>query len=296
MVQENAILQVLTAQTRSIGDAKVLRVLPSVERRTVGPFVFVDVMGSHNASHPPRPLHDVPPHPHIGIATVTYLFSGALFHRDSIGSAQRIEAGDVNWMSSGRGIVHGESILPSEGAAARPVFGVQSWVALPVGREDQEPTFEHVPSSQLPVIARERVEVRLVAGSGFGQESPVRVASPLVAAAVVADGGGRLVLPSDHDERAIILLEGSVLLDGQRFEAGTMIVLREGTEPELVAQGNARAFLIGGPALLEKRYLDWNFCSTRKERIAEAKDLYRRGLLGRIPELGENLPLPEDVR
>lgn len=303
--------QGIEGKWRSIGEGEVLRFLPTARRRTVGPFVFVDHMGARRAeagtvTQPalvpdqaaPLPLHvvDVPPHPHIGIATVTYLFSGALFHRDSIGSAQLIEPGAVNWMTSGRGIVHSERTPPELRRNPPPLYGVQSWVALPKGGEDVEPTFQHVPALKLPVVQREGVSVRLIAGSGFGLISPVVVASPLLCAAVQSGGAGRLRMPADHEERAILLLDGTAFLDGAHLPRGTMAVLPAGGEPELIFESAGRAFLIGGPPLPEKRHLDWNFCSTRLERISEAKELYRKGELGEIPGEGPNLPLPQDVR
>lgn len=254
-------------------------------------------MGARKAENAPaRSIVDVPPHPHIGIATVTYLFEGALFHRDSIGSAQLIEPGAVNWMTSGRGIVHSERTPEELRANPPPLYGVQSWVALPKGGEDVEPAFQHVPAAALPILERAGITVRLIAGTGFQMVSPVLVASPLCCAAVESNGPAQLVIPADHEERGILLLDGTAFLDDTSLPAGTMAVLPAGAVPVLTFKGGGRAFLVGGPPLPEKRYLDWNFCSTRPERILEAKDLYRNGALGEIPEDGPNLPLPPDVR
>lgn len=297
MNDRNPSWQAIDAKWRSIGEEQILRFLPNMRRRTVGPFVFVDHMGAHqNEGTSMRPAVDVPPHPHIGIATVTYLFEGALFHRDSIGSAQLIEPGAVNWMTSGRGIVHSER-TPKEFRANPPLlFGVQSWVALPREAEDIEPAFEHVPASELPVLDQGNVSVRMIAGDGFGMSSPVDVASPIWCAAVESGGASGLLIPADCEERAVLLLDGTASLDGEPLARGTMAVLPTGREPELLFASPGRAFFIGGPPLTERRHLDWNFCSTRPERIDEAKELYRRGQLGEIPGEGPNLPLPSDVR
>lgn len=265
------------------------------KKRTVGPFVFVDHMGASKLSKVERPLVDVPPHPHIGLATVNYLFEGAIFHRDSIGSAERITPGAVNWMTSGRGIVHSERTPTELRHDPPPLFGVQSWVALPKGGEDVEPTFQHVPSADLPLLERDGVSVRLIAGTGFGMSSPVVVASPIWCAAVECRRSGRVLLPADHQERAFLLLDGAAEIQGEALRPGSMAVLPEGWEPVVSFSAPSRAFLIGGPPLPERRYLDWNFCSTQPERIEAAKELYRKGLLGEIPDEGANLPLPEDV-
>ncbi len=290
-------IRVISGKWKPLGGGRVLRLLPTMQRRTVGPFVFVDHMGPTPGSTTGTPMAvDVPPHPHIGIATVTYLFEGAILHRDSIGSEQLIEPGAVNWMTSGRGIVHSERTPPHLRGAPPELFGVQSWVALPRDGEDVEPSFQHVPASLLPQFESGRLRVRLIAGGGFGLESPVTIASPLWCAAIEADDTSTLSIPSEYEERALIVLAGGARVGGVEVEAGSMALLAPGHEPQLRFDGAGRAFLIGGPPLPERRYLDWNFCSTRPERIAEAKEQYRRGELGALPEDGPNLPLPEDVR
>lgn len=297
MIESGPPWQAIEGKWRSIGEGQVLRFLPSPMRRTVGPFVFVDHMGAERIPGASvRPLVDVPPHPHIGIATVTYLFLGALFHRDSIGSAQLIEPGAVNLMTSGRGIVHSERTPTELRQSPPPLFGVQSWVALPKDGEEVEPAFQHVPALELPVMERDGLSVRLILGTGFGMVSKVATASPIWCAAVESQASGNVRIPADHEERAILLLEGSASLGGKPLPPGSMAVLPEGFEPELAFSGPGRAFLIGGPPLAERRYLDWNFCSTRPERIEAAKELYRTGRLGEVPGEGPNLPLPEDVR
>lgn len=304
MSKSEPLWQPIESKWRSIGEEQVLRFLPSLRRRTIGPFVFVDHMGARTsgqstaslAADVPLRAVDVPPHPHIGIATVTYLFEGALLHRDSIGSTQLIEPEAVNWMTSGRGIVHSERTPAELRESPPPLYGVQSWVALPKGGEDVEPTFQHVPAAELPVALHGEISVRLIAGTGFNMASKVVVASPIWCAAVQCTGSGRLLIPADHEERAILLLEGTAFVDGDPLHPGTMAVLPAGAEPKLSFASRGRAFLIGGPPLPERRHLDWNFCSTRPERILEAKELYRKGELGEIPGEGPNLPLPRDVR
>jgi redox-sensitive bicupin YhaK (pirin superfamily) len=291
--QEDAIELVVAAQKQSIGAGSVLRVLPTRMRRTVGPFVFFDHM-SDAPGGAPQAL-DVDPHPHIGIATVTYLFEGALLHRDSIGSSQVIEPGGVNWMSAGRGIVHSER-TPIEMRARPPrSFGVQCWVALPESSEMGEPSFQHFPRAALPSLRSDGAEVLLIAGALFKLESPVRTDSPLLCAALSMSQGARLTIPSDHQERALVLLDGDGELGGVPIARHHMVVLREGSAPSLRAHAEIRAVLIGGPPLKQRRYMDWNFVSTRREQIDTSKEFYRKGLLGQIPGEAPNLPLPEDV-
>jgi redox-sensitive bicupin YhaK (pirin superfamily) len=287
-------VKTIAAQVRSIGSSDVLRYLPTVACRTVGPFVFLDQMGQSDAA--PAGAIDVPPHPHIGLATVTYLFEGAVFHRDSLGSAQVIEQGAVNWMTSGFGIVHSER-TPLEMRSSPPsLFGVQCWVALPREAEDIAPSFEHVPARDLPRLERDGVEIRVVAGRAFEQESPVSILSPLGCASLVSEAGGVLSVPADFEERAIVLLNGEGELEGQLIHEQSMLVLPQGEPCRIRFTAASRAFFLAGPPLPERRFLDWNFCSTRKERIAEAKSLYREGKLGQIPGEEPQLPLPEDVR
>jgi len=244
----------------------------------------------------PKVVVDVPPHPHIGLATVTYLFEGAMFHRDSIGSAQVIEPGAVNWMTSGSGIVHSERTPPEMRESPPALYGVQCWVALPVGEEDTAPAFQHVPAGDLHVLERDGVQIRVVAGRAFEHESPVATLSPLGCAALVSEAGGTIQVPRDFEERALVLLDGHAEVGSRSLREHTMFVLPRDEEVSVRFPVASRAFFVAGPPLGERRYLDWNFCSTRKERIAEAKQLYREGKLGQIPGEEPQLPLPEDVR
>lgn len=295
MTQRASEMKTVAAQVRSIGSSDVLRFLPTAACRTIGPFVFLDQMG-HRAPGEGGSAVEVPPHPHIGLATVTYLFEGALFHRDSIGSAQLIEPGAVNWMTSGSGIVHSERTPPEMRDSPPALYGVQCWVALPVGEEDVAPAFQHVPASDLPLLERGGVQIRVVAGRAFEQESPVRILSPLGSAALVSEAGGTIEVPPDFEERALVLLNGRAEVGQLALREHTMLVLPRDEKVSIRFPVASRAFFVSGPPLRERRYLDWNFCSTRKERIAEAKQLYRQGKLGQIPGEEPQLPLPEDVR
>lgn len=284
--------QIIHGKTHAIGMLSVVRVLPTRQKRSVGPFVFVDHMAFETGA---IPVVDVAPHPHIGISTVTYLFEGSLIHRDSLGTVQRISPGAVNWMTAGRGIVHSER-TPEEVREQPPVlFGVQCWVALPLGSEDIEPHFEHYGADELPCIRDSGTAIRLVAGELMGELSPVRTASPLLCAAVEMEEGSSVVLEGDEDERALIVLSGEVRAAGTAMGAEQMGVFGPG-QIRVETLAPTRAFLIGGPVLAERRYMDWNFVATDRERIERAKERYRARELGVIAGESEQLPLPEDVR
>ncbi len=283
---------VVPARPRTLGGFAVRRLLPYVERRLVGPFVFFDHMGPVDL--PPGTGTDVPPHPHIGLATVTYLFSGEIFHRDSVGSAQAIRPGDVNWMRAGRGIVHSERSAPERRARGDRLHGIQAWVALPLADEEAEPAFFHHPAGALPSFEREGARVRLVAGTAYGARSPVEVASPtLYADATLADGA-TLALPDEHEERAVYVVEGGLACAGATFEPGALIVLRPGVRVTARAQGESRLMLLGGAPLEGRRHVWWNFVSSSKDRIERAKADWRAGRFPKVP--GDDVdfvPLPD---
>ena len=287
---------VVVTRVRDLVDGfKVRRVLPSARRRMVGPFIFLDQMGPEILSAG-RGL-DVAPHPHIGLATVTYLFAGELLHRDSLGTVQSIRPGEVNWMTAGRGIAHSERTPPRLRAAASDLFGIQSWVALPAREEESEPAFAHHGAGQLPVIEGEGLRVRLIAGSLYGGRSPVRTLSEMFYADAELGGGARLMVPAEHEERAAYVVEGAVTLpgDGGTFEAGQLLAFRPGAEITLEAPESspARVMLLGGEPLEGGRHIWWNFVNSSPERIEQAKEDWKAGRFAPVPEETEFIPLPE---
>jgi len=277
---------------RDLGDGfTVQRALPSVQRRTVGPFVFVDQFG-------PTLLRagtglDVRPHPHIGLATVTYLFDGEIMHRDSLGSVQLIRTGEVNWMIAGRGIVHSERTAPERRLADSNLYGMQIWVALPRAQEERAPSFQHYPAAALPSIEGDGTALRLIAGSLFGARSPVATLSEMFYAEAKLADGAALPLSTEHEQRAFYILAGRVELGGEQFERGQFVVLRAGQPVTLRAAAPAHVLLLGGAALDGERHVWWNFVSSSRERIEQAKADWRERRLGSVPGDEEFIPLPE---
>ena len=272
---------------------EVRRALPSRQRRMVGPFVFLDQMGPHVFARGDG--LDVLPHPHIGLATVTYLFDGEILHRDSVGSVQRIVAGDVNWMTAGRGIVHSER-TPELRQSASSLFGLQCWVALPQKHEEDAPSFLHIDKNQLPVEAAEGVSARIIAGRFFGRRSPVPALSELFQVDVALQRGARLHVPADYPEQAIYIAEGALDLGSDGIhEAGQLLVLKPGRDLTIAASaaGPARAMLLGGAPMDGPRYLSWNFVSSSAERIEQAKQDWRAQRMGQVPDETEFIPMPD---
>ena len=287
-----AVEATLVPATRDLGDGfEVRRALPSAPRRAVGPFVFLDEMGPV-AMAPGRGL-DVRPHPHIGLATLTYLFEGEILHQDSLGVRQPIRPGDVNWMIAGRGIVHSERTPQALRASGHTVWGLQSWLALPQHEEERVPSFRHHPAAELPEFAQAGVQIRLVAGTLFGLSSPVQTLSPTFYADARLEAGAKLRLSAEHEERAAYVVTGRVAVDGQSTERGRMLVFRQGLEILLTAETAARVVLFGGQGL-GPRHLWWNFVSSSRERIELAKADWKGGRFGTVPGDAEFIPLPEE--
>ena len=285
-------MQIIRGKPRDLGGGfMVSRVLPQIERRSVGPFVFFDAFGP--TALPPGHGVDVRPHPHIGLATVTYLFEGEQVHRDSLGTVQTIRPGDVNWMTAGGGIVHSERTGPELRAAGHRMHGIQSWVGLPQADEETEPGFQHVPRASLPEREMGGVLLRLVAGQAFGLQSPVRVYSGIFYADARFAPGAALEVAPEHPERAAFVVEGRLGIAGQLAEAGDMIVFGENETVTLSTRAPARAMLLGGAPLDGTRHLWWNFVSSSKERIERAKERWRRQEMGKIAGDNEFIPLPE---
>jgi hypothetical protein len=283
---------VIVPRAHDLGGFEVRRALPAKERQMVGPFIFFDQMG------PGEFLTgqglDVRPHPHIGLATVTYLFDGEILHRDSLGSAQSIRPGDVNWMTAGRGIAHSERSDPALRTRTRRLFGIQSWVALPRAEEETAPDFVHHPAATLPAVAEDGMRLRLVAGTAWGLASPVDTASPLFYADAALAPGAAVPLPDGHEERGAYVVQGAVDVAGTRFEAGRMLLFRAGDK--LALRGGpegARLLLLGGATMDGPRFIFWNFVSSSQERIAQAKADWAAGHFAKVPgDEREFIPLP----
>jgi redox-sensitive bicupin YhaK (pirin superfamily) len=278
---------------RDLGDGfHVSRILPNPSRRMVGPFVFFDYFGP--VEFAPGKGIDVRPHPHVGLATVTYLFEGSQVHRDTLGYAQEIHPGDVNWMTAGRGIAHSERTGPETRARGHRLHGIQSWIGLPTKDEEAAPSFQHVDSRDLPSSVTNGVTLKIITGSAFGLQSPVRVFSDTFYVDARMDDGATLEMTGEHEERAIFVVGGSVLINGEAHSDGTMIVLDPNEKATIVARGAARAMLLGGAPLDGPRHLWWNFVSSSKDRIERAKSDWNAGRFGKIPgDDVEFIPLPD---
>ena len=282
---------VIVPRARDLGGFAVRRALPSVQKQMVGPFIFFDQMGP--AEFIIGKGLDVRPHPHIGLATVTYLFEGEILHRDSLGTLQPIRPGDVNWMTAGSGIAHSERSPQSERAQGGHLFGIQAWVALPATAEETAPDFAHHARDALPVVAGEGKEVRLITGSLYGERSPVPTFSEMFYADARLEAGARLPLPAEHEERAVYVVGGEVEVAGDRFAEGQLLVFRPGDAITLTASGPARLLLLGGEPMDGPRHIWWNFVSSRQDRIEQAKADWRAGRFATVPGETEFIPLPE---
>jgi redox-sensitive bicupin YhaK (pirin superfamily) len=272
------------------GGFRVSRLLPSVACRAVGPFVFLDHFGPMKFQ--PGMNIDVRPHPHIGLATVTYLFDGAIMHRDSLGSVQRIEPGAINWMSAGRGIVHSERTPEDLRQTSFAVHGLQLWVALPRDHEEDEPSFYHAAAETLPRFAEKDLEVRVLVGTAFGHTSPVKTASETLFVAMRLGVDAEVNLPSVAPELAVAAIGGDILIDGVRVESGTLAVLESGRTVRLRAIDGGDLVVIGGAALDGPRFLWWNFVSSNKERIRAAADDWANHRMGEVSGETDMIPLP----
>ena len=282
----------ITPRIHDLGDGfQVRRAVPSLQARSVGPFVFVDHMGP--ALFEPGRGIDVRPHPHIGLATVTFLWAGALQHRDTLGSGQIILPGDVNWMTAGRGIAHSERSPADARSRPQAVHGMQTWVALPRSAEETAPEFHHHAAAALPQWQRKGACLRVIAGRGFGEESPVRVFSGTFNVAIDLEADAQIAIDDGAVERALYLLEGEAQLDGADIPDKHLVLLDSGTRPVLRAKTPLKAMLLGGEPLDGPRHLWWNFVSSSKERIEQAKLDWLEGRFGQVPGETEFIPLPQ---
>ena len=280
---------VLRPRERDLGEFTVRRVLPAARRRAVGPFVFFDHMGP--AEFPPGKGIAVRPHPHIGIATITYLFEGQIMHRDSLGVTQPIEAGAINLMTAGRGIVHSERAGDDLDTTSR-LHGIQSWIALPDDQEEIEPAFEHIPAADLPEFAQHGCTIRVIMGECLGHTSPVPTYSETLYLDVVMQNGGTIALPAEWAEFAIYVVEGSVTIDGAVYESGSMAIAAAGGSVPATANTESRVMIIGGDSVGE-RHIYWNFVSSSAARIEQAKDDWHEGRFEKVPGDDEFIPLPD---
>ncbi|MQT14074.1 pirin family protein [Segnochrobactrum spirostomi] len=282
---------VILGRSRDLGGFAVRRALPAPGRRMVGPFIFLDQMGP--ADFAPGEGLDVRPHPHIGLATVTYLFEGSISHRDSLGSVKTIEPGAVNWMSAGRGIAHSERTGGEARAHGQRLSGLQMWVALPKDHEDAAPFFASHEASDLPVLADRLHSVRVVVGAAYGVSSPVTSGWDTLYLDVALEPTARLPVDADAEERAIYIASGVIEIAGDRFEAGQLLILRPGDPITLTALTAARLVVVGGATMDGPRHIWWNFVASSKDRIEAAKADWKAGRFAAVPGENEFIPLPE---
>lgn len=276
------------SRPRDIGDFTVRRALPSMRRRMVGPFVFFDHMGPADLASGMT----VRPHPHIGLATVTYLFDGEIDHRDSLGTFQTIRPGDVNWMVAGRGIVHSERTGPD--APRSRIHGIQSWVALPIEHELTAPHFEHHAAATIPRVSLPGATLFVIAGTAYGERSPVGVLSPTLYVHARLEAGAVLPVDDGHEQRAIYVVEGTVECEGTTLIPGTLAILEPGTSVKLTTEESARVMIVGGARLAGERHIEWNFVSSSKDRIEQAKRDWKEQRFPKVPgDEVEFVPLPE---
>ena len=282
---------VVVPRARDLGGFAVRRALPHGQKQMVGPFIFFDQMG------PVQFLGgqgmDVRPHPHIGLATVTYLFDGRIMHRDSEGNALEIRPGEMNLMTAGRGIAHSERTPGAARQTGEGMFGIQSWIALPAAHEETDPGFQHFDATVLPIVEDGGAWARVIAGSAFGVTSPVGRLSEWFYVEVMLDAGASVPLDADHEERAVYVVEGEIEVAGDCFEGPRLLVFRPGDRIAVRATRAARLMLLGGAALEGPRHIWWNFVSSRRERIEEAKEDWKSGRFRPVPGESEFIPLPE---
>ncbi len=288
-----AIVQIIAPVAKDLGEFTVRRSLPYPGRQMVGPFIFFDHLGP--AVFPPDRGVDVRPHPHIGLATVTYLFAGRLLHRDSLGTVQEIQPGAVNWMIAGRGIAHSERSVDADRSHDSTLHGIQTWLALPIADEEIEPEFYHYPAEAIPCWQSEGASVRLIAGTFQGHTSPVRVLSPTLYLDVELAPTARFTVPNDYAERAVYTVTAGLTLNDEPVEQHRLVILESGAEVKIAAPNAAgRAMIIGGEPL-GQRWKWWNFVSSSRDRIEQAQADWRDRRFASVPDETEFIPLPASV-
>jgi redox-sensitive bicupin YhaK (pirin superfamily) len=282
--------RVIESRPRDLGGFEVRRMLPAPGRQMVGPFIFFDHLGP--AEFAPGRGIDVRPHPHIGLATVTYLFEGELVHRDSLEFVQPIRPGDVNWMTAGCGIVHSERTGDEPRRRGSRIHGIQTWVALPRSAEENAPAFFHYPAAKLPEVRAPGVVARVIAGTALDQRSPVEVFSPTLYVDLQLSDAANFEVPLEHQDRAIYVAAGRIAVDGAQFAPGSMVVLEPGAVAKIRALQESRLLLLGGAPLEGRRYIWWNFVSSSRERIEQAKSDWVLERFAKVPGETEFIPLP----
>ncbi len=281
---------VINAKAKDIAGFPVRRALPAIERRMVGPFVFLDQMGPTRLA--PEQRLDVRPHPHIGLSTMTYLFEGEILHRDSLGTVQMIRPGAINWMTAGRGIAHSER-TPTETTGAAALSGIQFWVALPKSHEETAPEFLHLDAGELPVLTDRQVSVRVIAGTAFGHSSPLRAPHPMLCLDAALPKDATWELPADYPERAMYVAAGEIEIAGARHGQGRLLVLPADYRAKILATSDARLIVLGGEPMDGPRHIWWNFVSSSKDRIEQAKLDWKLGRFAGVPGETDVIPLPE---
>jgi redox-sensitive bicupin YhaK (pirin superfamily) len=284
--------QVIEGRRRDLGGFSVRRVLPAANRQMVGPFIFFDHMGP--MSLPVGAGLDVRPHPHIALATVTYLFAGSILHRDNLGNAQEIHPGDVNWMTAGSGIAHSERSPENERRRGVHLHGIQSWVALPDGHEEVSPGFQHHPSASLPSTSFGGVELRVIAGEAFGRRSPVELLWPTLYVDALLSEGSRLEIGADYTDQALYVAEGQIEVSGVQAGEGELIIFSSGHAVTASARRTSRVILLGGERFATPRFIWWNFVASSLERIEMAKRDWAANRYPPVPGETEFIPLPAD--
>jgi redox-sensitive bicupin YhaK (pirin superfamily) len=287
----NALDLMIVPRSVDLGGFSVRRALPHGRRRMVGPFIFFDHFGP--AEFRSGQGIDVRPHPHIGLATITFLFDGEIMHRDSLGSAVPIRPGEVNWMTAGRGIVHSERTAPERRAGGGPLHGLQCWLALPAAREETDPEFTHLDSADLPLVTDRGLSVRVIAGNLRGARSPVSTLWDTLFADATLAAGASIPFDATTEERALYIVDGAVDIAGDRFTAGRLLIFRPGDAITITAERDTHIVLLGGAAMDGPRHIWWNFVSSRKDRIEQAKADWKAGRFERVPgDDSEFIPLP----
>jgi redox-sensitive bicupin YhaK (pirin superfamily) len=282
----------IAPRPRDLGGFSVRRALPDDRRQMVGPFIFYDHFGP--VQFAPGQGMDVRPHPHIGLATVTYLFDGRILHRDSLENVQEIAPGAMNLMTAGRGIVHSERTPPGPRAAGQKMLGVQSWLALPLEHEEIEPSFQHFGADVLPLVEDRGLFARVIAGAAFGARSPVETLSEWFYVELRLAAGATAPLDADYEQRALYLVDGAIEIAGERFEEPQLLIFSPGAAISIHARSDARMMLLGGAPLDGRRFVWWNLVSSSKDRIEQAKGDWREGRFPSVPGDSEFIPLPQD--
>jgi len=275
---------------KNLGEFSVGRLLPDKQRQRVGPFIFFDHIGP--AEFPPGKGVNVRSHPHIGLATITYLFEGEMLHRDNLGYVQEIRPGEINWMTAGKGIVHSEKVTDAILASGQRLHGLQVWVALPIEHEEIEPRFEHYAADDIPSLEKDGVQIRVVIGTAYGQTSPVRTESETLYVEIKLGDGARIELPQ-AEEVAVFVISGEVSVDGEAVAPGTLAVLNRHARAYLSATSQAHVMICGGASLAGERIVWWNFVSSSRERLEQAKRDWRDGQFSEVPGEEDFIPLPD---